>query len=254
MWAVSHWKQISHPHEQAMDAASKDGGGISCSDYLRARREAFDTATHPRNAEQKIKKSPVATANSDGENGHGNPRAKACRAKIFAAWIAENILSSNGRALDVAGGKGLLSVELAARNIPCTVVDPMLRKQPTGRIKQLVKQGKPVPDIVARYFDDSWSIQDLAAHTCLVSLHPDQCTEAILDVALRHRKSVAIVPCCVFPCLFPIRRLSSEQPVRTYQDFLLYLLQKDERLRMTTLPFDGKNECIYLKVVDAYIC
>jgi len=87
-------------------------------------------------------------------------------------------------------------------------------------------------------------------HTVLVGLHPDQCTEDILDVALAapHIRAVAIVPCCVFPDLFQTRRLRhSQQVVRSYDQFLQYLLEKDPRLQQMRLPFDGKNECIYLR-------
>ncbi|KXZ53943.1 hypothetical protein GPECTOR_6g861 [Gonium pectorale] len=41
----------------------------------------------------------------------------------------------------------------------------------------------------------------------VVGLHPDQATEAILDFALQGGKPFALLPCCVFPRLFPGRRL-----------------------------------------------
>ncbi|KAG2442019.1 hypothetical protein HYH02_009811 [Chlamydomonas schloesseri] len=46
-------------------------------------------------------------------------------------------------------------------------------------------------------------------HGCslVVGLHPDQATDSILDFALECGKPFAIVPCCVFPRLFPHRRL-----------------------------------------------
>ena len=105
----------------------------------------------------------------------------------------------------------------------------------------------------------------------LFGLHPDQCTEDILDVALSHNISVAIVPCCVYPDLFPSRRMmprdegiNSESvsqrmgssskdedaninPVRSYDDFLQYLMDKDDGLQIGVLPFEGKNKVIYKK-------
>jgi len=39
-------------------------------------------------------------------------------------------------------------------------------------------------------------IQQTSSPKLLLGLHPDQCTEDILDVALEHNLSVAIVPCC----------------------------------------------------------
>jgi Methyltransferase domain len=282
-WEVTHWKLLTNPHEQAIAAATNPAtfAGISCTDYLRSRREAFDAATQQQQQQQshqgpKQKKSkPPVTAEDTDDDAHGSHKTKALRAKLFAAWIIDTLLRNDGsdRVLDVAGGKGYLSMELAAacaENIHCTVMDPLQRKRPTAAKKQLVKHGKPVPEFVTSYFVNHYpttTMMDRASddcpqnntdaliqsHTCLVGLHPDQCTEDILDVALQCNKSVAIVPCCVFPTLFPVRTLrdgNTKTPVRTYQDFLLYLLQKDPRLRQTTLPFEGKNECIYLKVDD----
>ena len=57
----------------------------------------------------------------------------------------------------------------------------------------------------------------------------------------------------VFPDLFPTRQMVSKDgedtPVRSYDDFLQYLLDKDSGLQMTTLPFDGKNKVIYKVVI-----
>ena len=38
-----------------------------------------------------------------------------------------------------------------------------------------------------------------------VGMHPDQATEAIVDFAAKYNKPFALVPCCVFPVLFPHR-------------------------------------------------
>jgi hypothetical protein len=50
---------------------------------------------------------------------------------------------------------------------------------------------------------------DLAARldacSMVVGMHPDQVTEAVIDYALANDKSFAVVPCCVFPSLFPQR-------------------------------------------------
>ena len=42
----------------------------------------------------------------------------------------------------------------------------------------------------------------------IVGMHPDQATEAIVDAALRADRPFAVVPCCVYPTLFPRRRRS----------------------------------------------
>ncbi len=41
----------------------------------------------------------------------------------------------------------------------------------------------------------------------VVGLHPDQATDGILRFALHRGKPFAIIPCCVFPSLFPERRV-----------------------------------------------
>ncbi|EJK65276.1 hypothetical protein THAOC_13883 [Thalassiosira oceanica] len=84
----------------------------------------------------------------------------------------------------------------------------------------------------------------------LLGMHPDEPTEAIIDVALKHGLPFAVVPCCVFADLYPNRKLWSEEqggeiPVRTYEQFIEYLLAKDKSLRIETLPFQGKCNVIY---------
>ena len=53
----------------------------------------------------------------------------------------------------------------------------------------------------------------------IVGYHADEATEAVVDLALALRKPFVIVPCCVFPKLFPGRRLHGK-PVSSYADFL----------------------------------
>ena len=234
------------------------------------------------------------------DNCHGDKKAKTQRAKTFASWLIERFgveslkqpcnPSSNpedhhggGGVLDIAGGKGQLSVELATMaQIQCTIIDPLIRGQrcgssrllPKKEIKRIDKVNGPHPFHVAKWFDGNEFLELprqqqhnkeasgsdngdkryrslVERSTCLVGLHPDECTEDILDVALRFNKPVAIVPCCVFPSLFPTRKLrSSGKKVRTYDEFLQYLLEKDDRLRKETLPFAGKNQVIYTTSVE----
>jgi hypothetical protein len=44
----------------------------------------------------------------------------------------------------------------------------------------------------------------------IIGMHPDQATEAIVDMALKYRKPFAVVPCCVFSHENPHRRLKDK--------------------------------------------
>ena len=74
-------------------------------------------------------------------------------------------------------------------------------------------------------------------------------TEAIVDVALKYKKPFVVVPCCVFPNFFQQRMLVEDDGrvvrVRSYEQFCRYLVQKDERFVMETLPFEGRNVAIW---------
>ena len=90
--------------------------------------------------------------------------------------------------------------------------------------------------------------------TLIVGLHADGATEAIVDAALKYHKPFVVVPCCVFPNFFPMRRLVIDQkdgnppqeiPVRSHEQFCKFLLQKDPRFVMEELPFEGRNVAIW---------
>jgi hypothetical protein len=53
------------------------------------------------------------------------------------------------------------------------------------------------------------------------------------------------------PHLFPDRRLASTgAPVRKLGAFVEYLREKDPRIRVTTLPFQGRNTLLYMTMAD----
>lgn len=262
---VKSWKLLENPRQDAIDAARNHHGteGISCSKYLKVRGEAF-LRFNPQGAissskEKEAKNVASSAVQQQAEFSHGDSRAKALRAKLFATWLMEtygrNELASGGGVLDVAGGKGKLSIELSLQgNIACTIVDPLVRKHgdklDPRDAKRIVKANAPHPTLLPKEFNQSTFLSDcedtVAASSILVGLHPDECTEGILDVALRYNKNAAIVPCCVFSGFFPLRTLPNGKGVRTYEDFLDYLLSKDGRLRKHELGFEGRNIVIYL--------
>ena len=79
----------------------------------------------------------------------------------------------------------------------------------------------------------------------LIGMHPDQATEPIIDAALQLGKPFAVVPCCVYPNLFPSRRLPNGEPVVSYDDFIQYLLAKDDSIQVQYLNFQGRNRVLF---------
>jgi len=273
-YRVEAWKILKNPKEDAIEAA-REGRveGISCSLYLKARCEAFSKFNkdiHKLGPKKKELKSSATSEHTYGkpktfteavEFSHGGNQVKGMRATIFAAWLIEiygrDELAVGKGVLDVAGGKGKLSIHLALQGkIQSTIIDPLVRKHghklDNVWAKKIRKANAPHPTLLSKEFNRTTFLEvgeqeDLVrSSSIIVGLHPDEPTEDILDMALQYGKKVAIVPCCVFPCFFPLRTLSDGRFVRTYEDFLEYLLLKDDRLRKHELPFQGRNTVIYL--------
>ncbi len=98
------------------------------------------------------------------------------------------------------------------------------------------------------------ALQYISKSNLIVGFHPDQATEAIIDLALLLQISFCIVPCCVFPKEFPDRRIDRTsivvddgvdnnddevivEKVRDYNTFIEYLKNKDKRIRVDELEF-----------------
>ena len=268
---VKSWEMLSNPRDEAIQKARHVGGsGISCSLYLKARGENFLKYNKTPSNEDVPKPDETSISKDANDNefkpleeqkefSHGDNRAKSMRAKVFSSFLIETYgvdrLKANRGILDVAGGKGRLSIELALSGIQCTIVDPLVRKH--GKTldkkgaKMIQKAGKPHPELVSTFFNTTTFAQEhqdlIEGASIFVGLHPDEPTEDILDLALAFNKPLAIVPCCVFPGFFPLRKLPCGTPVRTYEQFLQYLLAKDSRLQIACLPFEGRNQVIFLQ-------
>lgn len=80
----------------------------------------------------------------------------------------------------------------------------------------------------------------------LVGMHPDEATEAIVDVALALRLPFAVVPCCVMSRTFPDRLGRDGERVGTYEALVRYLMDKNPRIQSAFLPFAGRNQVLYL--------
>mmetsp|Transcript_10319 Transcript_10319/g.24769 ORF Transcript_10319/g.24769 Transcript_10319/m.24769 type:complete len:393 (-) Transcript_10319:42-1220(-) len=273
LFDVLSWNILVDPRVDALDCAKQDDGsdGLVYSSYLKSRGLAYlrfnndlpvDPTTKSRGSDpiQSSMHRPETTVSpTNGAFSHGNNQAKGLRAKIFASFLLETygpeFLASGNGVLDVAGGKGAVSIQLSLNGfVPCTIIDPLVRKHgeklTPREAKRIRKMGSPHPALLSREFNRTTFMDDccdlLDDVSVLVGLHPDQPTEEILDVALQLHKPVAIVPCCVFPCFFPQRTLPCGSSVQSYDQFLEYLLLKDPRLRRCELPFEGRNNVIYL--------
>ena len=69
-----------------------------------------------------------------------------------------------------------------------------------------------------------------------------------MDTALRLGISFAVVPCCVFANQFPDRKTRDGELVKTYEDFITYLQEKDCSIKCASLPFMGRNTVLYRDV------
>ena len=91
---------------------------------------------------------------------------------------------------------------------------------------------------------EAWRV--LREASMVVGMHPDAAAEAIVDYGLASGKPFALVPCCVYSEMFPKRKDASGRRVTNYEQLVAYLVAKDPaRIRVATLPFEGKNRVVY---------
>ena len=87
----------------------------------------------------------------------------------------------------------------------------------------------------------------------IVGFHPDQATEATIDLALLLNIPFAVVPCCVFPSEFPNRTYNGKR-VRKHAEFVEYLCTKHDRIKREKLSFveteTAKNVVLYMLKED----
>lgn len=205
-------------------------------------------------------------------------------------------LNAGSGVLDVAGGSGDLSAVLVSRGVNCTIIDPRTKQiNLPKKLRELGEVDGPQLgklDIVHQYFGtdlldapvpnvessnkvshanmnnemqpDNLSIAEHIAlrdliqqSSVMVGFHPDEATDAIVDVALACCKPFAVVPCCVFSRQFPWRRRANGLPVTTNVDLVEYLLAKQEQpaILKIDLPFEGRNTVVYsLAEQDPLVC
>lgn len=202
---------------------------------------------------------------------HGDKNARRQRAVVFTQFVLDtfgtDVLVTRGT-LDVAGGRGEVSMALAESGIHSLVIDP---REHAGclnpRLRRVMKK-QNLPKLQAWHVffpPDAASLQTQEAETFLpllnsaqvvLGLHPDEATEGIVDWAIEHKRGFCVVPCCVFARLFPNRRLADDssatgsRQVRTHQDLCTYLQAKHSRIRCTQLNFEGMNVCLWATAED----
>jgi hypothetical protein len=195
------------------------------------------------------------------DTSHGDKRLKSARAEVFAQFLHDQFGEELHRGvLDVAGGRGELSLELVLTDVPALVVDP---RPSSGLLskslrKKLRSSGHPPLSAWNVFFPptdaESGHAGFLKKCAVVAGLHPDEATEAIVDYAIAHNKGFAVIPCCVFARLFPGRWLTKNtgggHQVRTYQELLLYLSRKHPAIQSTQLNFQGKNTVLWAKAED----
>ena len=183
--------------------------------------------------------------------------------------------------LDVAGGKGELAARLSlCHGIQVIMVDPrparvlecyesvVLPKLPNKWQRRVaMRKATEGAEFLQELLDSRFRqlvmcMDEGTLSTCtelgeaieksrlLVGMHADGATEAIVDAALRYRKPFVVVPCCVFPRLFPQRTVREEETgrhvqVRSHEQFCRYLVDKHPGFRIETLPFEGRNVGIW---------
>ena len=80
----------------------------------------------------------------------------------------------------------------------------------------------------------------------IIGLHPDQAIGEIVEFAQAKNIPWCVVPCCVYSQQFTKRRLKNGRVVKTYEELVMWLCERDERARVATLDnIEGKNKVVY---------
>lgn len=198
-----------------------------------------------------------------------NPLRKGGRAGAMRRWLLDTfggVLEDHG-VLDVAGGDGELAFQLANLNrVDVIGVDPAsqrldhsIRKllagfyHRTAPLLEYITCDPPlgmeeviIPPREQREWTGGELDQEITASRVIVGLHLDEVTEGVIDFALNNDLGFAVVPCCVFWKSAPHR-----SHIKTYPEFIKYLVDKSDRIRVQILPFQGRNIVLYALPVNS---
>ena len=126
-------------------------------------------------------------------------------------------------------------------------------------VERSIRESSLLPfDHIPKYFPlfqhDIDSDQELlgiiSRASFIIGIHPDQVTDAIVDIAITMAIPFVIVPCCVFTKQFPNRKTPQGEKVRSYEELVTYLKAKHKNIIQETLPFHGRNVALYCTNFD----
>jgi hypothetical protein len=119
------------------------------------------------------------------------------------------------------------------------------------------QDGASLPSNRPQQITDARTALDIFKSLDYISgFHPDQATEATIDLALFLKVPFSIVPCCVFPSEFPNRQQLDGTRVKSHSQLIDYLCMKHEKIRKGTLQFvydergTAKNVVLYMLKED----
>lgn len=163
-------------------------------------------------------------------------RSERRRFHVFAQFIHETFPDAKNVA-DVAGGVGILSYYLYELGHRPTIIDCRLTRLTNYYRRRLRKRSlREGRDIQIRRLIKPVQEADLQEFDLVLALHPDQATEPAVRAAIKHGKSFAVVPCCVFPI---------DGVKRSREEWLKHLSSLAPDVATATLPMDGANVVLY---------
>ena len=108
---------------------------------------------------------------------------------------------------------------------------------------------EPSDSSVNQIIDPTLALHIILDIRLVIAFHPDQATEAAVDLALALSVPFCVVPCCVFPAEFAWRKNLDGTRLRTYHQLLDYLLRKSRDVCQAYLNFPftetSKNIVLY---------
>ncbi|KAJ3239217.1 hypothetical protein HDU81_006322 [Chytriomyces hyalinus] len=218
---------------------------------------------------QRIKQRRLKQHRPEDPHNPSDKLKKNARSQVFADWVLSTFPESLN-VVDVAGGKGLVGLivekatskeksqksETESETLPrvtATLIDPRPRdiSKQMRRIAPSSAEGIQLNAHLQEWFQDppSETVDELLKRqkTVIIGLHPDQATEPIVDIGLARGIPWAVVPCCVFPELYPNRIWPGDGggEVNSTEKLIDWLKAKNADIKEAYLPFEGRNRVLY---------